>query len=142
MRAVDTDSYYDDQLECWIRKEGDNYLIGITDWSQGYIGDLSLLHLEVDAGSSLAKGELFAIIESDKTSIELHMPVDGVVISTNEQVVKQPSLINKDCYARSQDINKLGWIISIQVANEEDLSLLLSPHQYQNMVDSFFKKGD
>ena len=142
MRAVDLQSYYDDQLECWLRKEGDHFLIGITDWTQGYIGDLSQLHIEVDTGTSLAKGALFAIIESDKTSIELHMPVDGVVISTNDHVVQQPSLINKDCYARSQDIDHQGWIIRVQVANEENLSSLLIPDQYKEMVDSFFKKGD
>lgn len=141
MRTVDLDSLYDDQLECWFRKEEDDYLLGITDWTQGYIGDISHLHIEVETDIALSKGSPFAIIESQKTSIELRLPVSGIIVRINHYVLNDPTLINSDCYARSNDEQTHGWILRLKVSDIKEINELLTPGQYRNTVDSFFKKG-
>ena len=127
MRTVDLDSLYDDQLECWIRKEEDDYLLGITDWTQGYIGDISHLHIEVETDSALSKESPFAIIESQKTSIELRLPVSGIIVRINDYVLNAPALINSDCYARSNDEQTRGWILRIKVSGIKEINELLTP---------------
>lgn len=136
------DSYYDDQLECWIRKDGDDYILGITDWTQGYIGDISQLYIEVHTGITLEKGSPFAIVESDKTSIELHLPISGTVTGVNNNLLEDPSLINRDCYARSKDKHTSGWILRFKSTDIREIEQLLTPDHYRKSVDSFFKKGD
>ncbi len=141
MRSVDLDSYYDDQLECWIRQENTYCILGITDWTQGYIGSINLITVTAQHNTYINKGKIFATIESNKTSIDLHLPVSAKLNTVNTYVISNPNIINKDCYARSKGASSKGWILQLTEVSERDMQMLLSPDQYQESVDSFFKKG-
>ncbi len=141
MRTVDLDSLYDDQLECWIRKVDAYYILGISDWTQGYIGDIQLINLEVKEGDHISKGDPLAILESNKTTIELNAPAPCIIKAINPDVLTHPSILNKDCYARSADSKTAGWILQVTDIDPTHLSQLLSAAEYEAAVDSFFKKG-
>ena len=91
----------------WVRIEGDIAYIGITEFAQGELGDIVFVDVDTN-GEDLDKEEVFGSIEAVKTVSDLFMPVSGKVISFNEQLEKEPELINSDPYGN-------GWIIKISI---------------------------
>ena len=111
----------------WVRIEGDIAYIGITDFAQGELGDIVFVDVDTN-GEDLDKEEVFGSIEAVKTVSDLFMPVSGKVISFNEQLEKEPELINSDPYGN-------GWIIKISVADITDFDSLLNSASYKDLVD-------
>lgn len=111
----------------WVRMEGDIAYIGITEFAQGELGDIVFVDVDT-AGEDLDKEEVFGSIEAVKTVSDLFMPVSGKVISFNEQLEKEPELINSDPYGN-------GWIIKISVADITDFDSLLNSASYKDLVD-------
>ena len=111
----------------WVRIEGDIAFIGITEFAQGELGDIVFVDVDTD-GEDLDKEEVFGSIEAVKTVSDLFMPVSGKVISFNEQLEKEPELINSDPYGN-------GWIIKISVADITDFDSLLNSASYKDLVD-------
>jgi len=111
----------------WVRIEGDIAYIGITEFAQGELGDIVFVDVDTD-GEDLDKEEVFGSIEAVKTVSDLFMPVSGKVISFNEQLEKEPELINSDPYGN-------GWIIKISVADITDFDSLLNSASYKDLVD-------
>lgn len=109
----------------WIRIEGDEATIGITDYAQDSLGDVVYVELP-DVGTSLEAGDSFGAIESVKAASEVYMPVAGEVIAKNDTVVDAPELLNSEPYDGA-------WLIKIKVA--EGVGALMSAEAYEKFVD-------
>ena len=98
----------------WIRVEGEEAYVGITDYAQSQLGDIVFVEVETE-GDNLEAGDTFGSIEAVKTVSDLYMPVSGEVLEFNSELEDQPDLVNKDPYGK-------GWITKD--------TLLESAHKY------------
>jgi len=112
----------------WVQIEGDVATIGVTDFAQGELGDVVFVEIETE-GETLDKGETFGTVEAVKTVSDLFMPVGGEVSEFNEALADEPELVNKDPYGK-------GWMIKIKIADTAELDDLLSPEDYQKMIEA------
>jgi glycine cleavage system H protein len=112
----------------WIRMEGKEAYIGITDYAQGELGDVVFVEIET-LGEKLSKGEAFGTIEAVKTVSDLFMPASGEVLEINPGLNDEPGIVNKDPYGD-------GWMIRISVTNTGELDSLLSPADYEAMISA------
>ena len=110
----------------WIRIEGDEAVIGITDFAQGELGDIVFVEIETE-GEELDQEEVFGTVEAVKTVSDLFMPICGEVIAFNEELEDAPEKVNEDPYGE-------GWMIKIKFSDADDLNDLLSPEEYQSEV--------
>jgi len=112
----------------WIRMEGNQAFVGITDYAQGELGDVVFVEIET-LGAKLKQGEAFGTIEAVKTVSDLFMPASGEVLEINPMLTDKPDLVNKDPFGE-------GWMIKIEVADKGDLDNLLSPADYKAMISA------
>ncbi|MFC0878384.1 glycine cleavage system protein GcvH [Saccharicrinis sp. FJH2] len=110
----------------WIKVDGNEALIGITDFAQGELGDVVFVEVET-VGETIEKEEVFGTIEAVKTVSDLYMPVSGEVLELNTKVEDDPEIVNKDPYGD-------GWIIKIKIADTAQLDDLLSADAYKEMI--------
>ncbi len=110
----------------WIRVEGNEAYIGITEFAQGELGDIVFVEVET-TGENLGKEESFGTIEAVKTVSDVFMPVSGEVIEFNSKLESNPELINKDPYGE-------GWIIKIKVNNIDETKDLLTAADYLSLT--------
>ncbi|MDR0604115.1 MAG: glycine cleavage system protein GcvH [Bacteroidales bacterium] len=111
----------------WIRMEGEEAYIGITDYAQHELGDIVYVDIPSEVGTTLSQEEVFGSIEAVKTVSDLFMPVGGEVIAINEMIDGDPALINADPYGN-------GWIIKIKVTDISEVDSLLTPDQYKQLI--------
>ena len=107
----------------WLRIEGAEAEIGITDFAQKELGDIVYIDIDTE-GETLSAGEKFGAIEAVKTVEELFMPVSGTVISVNPVLESAPDTVNKDPYGD-------GWLIRVQLTDPEELDGLLTAAVYE-----------
>ncbi len=107
----------------WIKIEGDEALVGITDFAQSELGDVVFVDIQTQ-GENLGAGEVFGTIEAVKTVADAMMPVAGEVLEVNEELEGAPELVNNDPYGK-------GWMIKIKVNNPADIDSLLDAAQYE-----------
>jgi glycine cleavage system H protein len=110
----------------WLRFEGGNAYIGITDFAQGELGDIVFVDVDTE-GEELEKEEVFGSIEAVKTVSDLFMPINGEVLSFNKKLEDDPELINTDPYGE-------GWVIKIAISDVSELDELLDASAYQELV--------
>jgi len=110
----------------WIRVEGNEAYIGITDYAQGELGEIVFVDVTT-AGETLGKSDVFGSIEAVKTVSDLLMPVAGEVLETNPDLEDQPELVNSDPYGK-------GWIIKIEVSEEETWDGLMDAGAYKAFI--------
>ena len=110
----------------WIRVEGEEAYVGITDYAQSQLGDIVFVEVETE-GDNLEAGDTFGSIEAVKTVSDLYMPISGEVLEFNSELEDQPDLINKDPYGK-------GWIIKVKVEDEAQLEGLLSYADYKESI--------
>ena len=110
----------------WLKVEGNNAIIGITDFAQSELGDSVFVDIDSE-GEILEKEEVFGSIEAVKTVSDLFMPINGEVVAFNKKLEDQPELINTDPYGE-------GWIIKINMLNVTELENLLNSSAYQELV--------
>jgi glycine cleavage system H protein len=110
----------------WLRFEGGNAYIGITDFAQGELGDIVFVDVDTE-GEELEKEEVFGSIEAVKTVSDLFMPIKGEVLSFNKKLEDDPELINTDPYGE-------GWVIKIAISDVSELDELLDASAYQELV--------
>ncbi|MEQ9303093.1 MAG: glycine cleavage system protein GcvH [Marinoscillum sp.] len=108
----------------WVKLEGDEATIGITDFAQGELGDIVYVEIETE-GESLNSGEVFGTVEAVKTVSDLFMPISGEVIAINENLEASPEIVNSDPYGE-------GWMIKVKVTDQGDK--LLSPDAYKELI--------
>ncbi len=112
----------------WIRVEENVATVGITDFAQSQLGDLTYVELPA-VGDRFEVGEEAVVIESVKAASDLYAPVSGTVVEINEALNEQPELVNSDPYAD-------GWILRISVDEPGEVEQLLSADEYQDLVTS------
>jgi glycine cleavage system H protein len=110
----------------WIRVEGKEAVIGITDYAQSQLGDIVFVEVET-VGEHVEMGDVFGSVEAVKTVSELYMPVGGEILEFNEELGDAPDLVNNDPYGA-------GWIIKIKLEDEKQLDGLLSAEAYQAII--------
>ncbi len=110
----------------WIRVDGEEAFVGITDYAQSQLGDIVFVECET-VGDDLDAGDTFGTIEAVKTVSDLYLPVSGEILEFNEKLEDEPEIVNKDPYGE-------GWIIKIKVDNESELDGLLSADAYKALI--------
>ena len=107
----------------WVRLEGDQAVIGITDYAQDQLGDIVYIELPWNPGQDISSEAKFGDIESVKATSELISPVSGDIIKVNEALKDQPELINDDPYDK-------GWMLTVKLTNPAELDSLMNADQY------------
>jgi glycine cleavage system H protein len=114
----------------WIRIEGDEAYIGITDFAQSELGDIVYVEVET-VGDTIKSGEIFGTIEAVKTTSDLFMPVSGTVLEVNSKITSDgddsPELVNSDPYGD-------GWIVKIKITDPAQLADLMDAEMYKTKV--------
>jgi len=110
----------------WIRVEGDEAFVGITDYAQSQLGDIVFVECET-VGDTLKAGDTLGTIEAVKTVSELYLPVSGEVLEFNDALEDEPELVNKDPYGK-------GWIVKISVADKAQMAGLLDAEAYKAII--------
>lgn len=109
----------------WVKVEGDLAVIGITDFAQSEMGDITYVDLPSE-GDPVIAGEEFGALESVKASSELYSPVSGTVEAVNEELESAPEKVNEDAFA--------AWIIKVRLSDPSELEGLLSPAAYAEIA--------
>lgn len=122
---VPTDLRYTKDHE-WVRVEGDEATIGITQYAADQLGDIVFVELP-DVGRTLAQFATFGVVESVKAVSDLFAPLSGEVTGTNEALAGSPELVNSEPYG-------VGWMIRLRVADTGQLGELLEPDAYDELV--------
>jgi len=112
----------------WIKVEGDEAIIGITEFAQKELGDIVFIEVETE-GEALDAGEAFGTIEAVKTVSDLFMPVSGEVLEFNAELESNPEIVNKDPYGE-------GWIVKISIADAAELGDLLDASAYKQLIEA------
>ena len=112
----------------WIRVEEDFAYVGVTDFAQGELGDVVFVEIETE-GENLNKEEVFGTIEAVKTVSDIFMPISGEVLEINSKIEDEPELVNNDPYGE-------GWLIKISIADSSELDELLTPEQYNDLINT------
>ncbi|MCP4309797.1 MAG: glycine cleavage system protein GcvH [Bacteroidetes bacterium] len=110
----------------WIRVEGDEIVIGVTEFAQGELGDVVFIEIETE-GETLSKGETFGTIEAVKTVSDLYMPVDGEIVKANPALEDTPELVNSEPFEG-------GWMIRIKLTDPSQLNDLMSADAYSALI--------
>jgi len=125
MANVPEDLHYSKDHE-WVRVDGDQAIIGITDYAQNSLGDVVYVELP-KAGDEFAASEPFGSVESVKAVSEVFSPLAGVIASINESLADEPDKVNSDPYGE-------GWMIRLRMANPGEVDSLLTAAEYEDFT--------
>lgn len=112
----------------WVKVDGDEAMIGITEFAQKELGDIVFIEVETE-GETLEIGEAFGTIEAVKTVSDMFMPVSGEVLEFNAELESNPEIVNKDPYGE-------GWIIKVKIADLSSLNELLDADAYKELTEA------
>ncbi|MDG2003022.1 MAG: glycine cleavage system protein GcvH [Novosphingobium sp.] len=110
----------------WIEVDGDTGTVGITDYAQTQLGDITFVELPA-AGSEVKQGDSVSVVDSVKAASDIYTPVSGEVTEANGELEEQPELVNSD--AESD-----GWLFRITIANTGELGDLMDKSAYDAFV--------
>lgn len=110
----------------WIRVEGNEAFVGITDYAQSELGEIVFVDVNT-VGETVAQNEVFGSVEAVKTVSDLNMPVTGEVLEFNEALNDQPELVNNDPYGE-------GWMVKITLSDPAELDSLLDAAAYGELI--------
>ena len=131
MKLKGDDMTYDPKVKYqksheWARKEGNLFVVGISDYAQDSLGDVVFVELP-EVGKTLQKGDVFGVVESVKAASDVYAPVSGTVVEVNSKLKEDPSLVNTDPFGR-------GWFVKIEASASEEYEELLSAGEYEAFV--------
>lgn len=112
----------------WVGIEDNVATIGITDYAQEALGDVTFVELP-EVGAEVEQFEEFAAVESVKAANDIFAPVSGKVIEVNTRLESDPGLINKSAFEK-------GWIAKVQMSDKEEASNLMTAEEYQKFLES------
>jgi glycine cleavage system H protein len=112
----------------WVRVEGDEAVIGITDFAQRELGDIVFVDVN-GIGDEVEQNEVFGSIEAVKTVSDLFIPVTSTLLELNDEIDGSPELINQDPYGK-------GWIIRVKLSDPAQIDGLLSAEEYKDLVSA------
>jgi glycine cleavage system H protein len=125
MANVPEDLHYSKDHE-WVRVDGDQAIIGITDYAQNSLGDVVYVELP-KAGEEFAANEPFGSVESVKAVSEVFTPIAGAIVQINESLADEPEAVNSDPYGA-------GWMIRLKMANPGEVDSLLTAAEYEDFT--------
>ena len=125
MSKVLDELHYADSHE-WVKVEGDLAIVGITDYAQHALGDIVYVDMP-DIDDEVTAGEEFGAVESVKAASDLFSPISGTVIATNEELVDDPGLINRDAYGT--------WIMKVAMTDPSEVERLLDAEGYKKICE-------
>lgn len=111
----------------WVRVEGDEAVLGITDYAQDELSDIVYVELP-DEGQTFQAGDSFGVVESVKAASDLYMPISGEVVAVNGDLPDAPETVNSDPYGQ-------GWMVRIKITDPAELEVLLDPAAYSAYCD-------
>ena len=110
----------------WVKVEGDEVFIGITEFAQRELGDIVYVDIN-SVGTEVTKDDVFGTVEAVKTVSDLFMPIAGTVLEVNAELNDNPELVNSDPYGK-------GWMVKVSLSNAADVDALLTAEAYQALV--------
>lgn len=110
----------------WIRVEGNEAWVGVTEFAQSELGDIVFVDIN-SVGQAVAKDGIFGSVEAVKTVSDLFLPVAGTILEVNAELNTSPELVNSDPYGK-------GWMVKIKMDNPADVSSLMDADQYRASV--------
>ncbi len=124
---VDPKLKYDEEHE-WILVEGEEGVVGISDYAQDQLSDVVYVELP-EVGDSFERGDILAVVESVKAASDVYMPVSGEVLEINDALEDSPELVNQDPYGEA-------WFVRITIADPSELDDLLDADAYEAFLES------
>ncbi|MEA3266645.1 MAG: glycine cleavage system protein GcvH [Candidatus Fermentibacteria bacterium] len=110
----------------WVRKDEDNYVIGLTDHAQHEMGEIVMAELP-EVGAEATKGDAMGGLEAVKTAEDFYAPLDGEVAAVNEELEANPALINEEPFAG-------GWLFAIKASDGSQFDGLLTAEEYKTHI--------
>ena len=110
----------------WIRMEGNEAVVGITDFAQHELGDIVYVEIET-VGQEMNANDVFGTVEAVKTVSDLFLPVNGTITEVNPNLNNNPELVNSDPYGE-------GWMIRMRIADPASVDELMDADAYQQVV--------
>jgi glycine cleavage system H protein len=110
----------------WVRIEGDEAVVGITDFAQRELGDIVYVEVET-VGQALTEGTVFGTVEAVKTVSDLYLPVSGTILELNPELAANPELVNSDPYGG-------GWMVRLRLDDVAAANALMDASAYQKLV--------
>ncbi|NVK85172.1 MAG: glycine cleavage system protein GcvH [Cytophagia bacterium] len=110
----------------WVKVDGDEATVGITDFAQGELGDIVYVEIETE-GETLDANEVFGTVEAVKTVSDLFMPLSGEIVAVNEDLEDSPEKVNENAY---ED----GWMIKIKMSDPSEVDGLMSAEEYTEHI--------
>ena len=110
----------------WLRVEGEEAYIGISDYAQHELGDIVFVDVDT-VGETIERNETFGTIEAVKTVSDLNMPATGEVLELNEELEAHPELVNEDPYGK-------GWMVRIRLTDPSELDKLMNAAAYEASI--------
>lgn len=117
----------------WARLEGDEAVVGISDFAQEELNDVVYVELP-EVGDTFAQGDVFGTVESVKAASDVYLPLSGEIIAVNEELEDAPQLVNEDPYGK-------GWFVRIKVSDPDEAKSLLDAEAYAQFLAEEAKKG-
>ncbi len=108
----------------WVKADGQNATIGITDYAQDQLSDVVYVEFTVSPGDTIKKGDQIATVESVKAAADVNSPVSGVVTAVNEALPQEPELVNKDPFGQA-------WMVKIELQDTGELGQLKNAGAYE-----------
>lgn len=110
----------------WVRVDGESATIGISDYAQEELGDITYVELP-DVGETITAAEPLGIVESVKAATDIYAPLDGEVTEQNESVIESPELVNQSPYDSA-------WILKVTISDAAQIDALMDAAQYETFV--------
>ena len=111
----------------WVAVDGNKVVVGITQFAADQLGDIVMTELP-EVGKILQKDKAFGVVESVKSVSDVFAPLSGKILEINTQVTENPGVINQDPY-------KAGWLVKIEISNNQELEGLMSADQYTKFLE-------
>ena len=122
------DHYHYSKEHEWINLEDGAGTVGITDYAQSSLGDITFVELPA-VGNEVEQFEQLASVESVKAASDIFSPMSGKVTEVNAELESNPGLINKDCFEK-------GWLVKIEISDTQELSNLMTGDEYRSYLKS------
>ncbi len=110
----------------WVSIDGDIATVGITDFAQSELGDIVYVEVET-VDQTLDKDEVFGTVEAVKTVSDLFLPLSGEIIEFNDDLERNPEVVNSDPYGK-------GWMIKVKISDDSQISELLDSEAYSSLI--------
>jgi glycine cleavage system H protein len=112
----------------WVRLDGDLATVGLSDFAQNELGDITYLELP-EVGDSVTQSEPLGVVESVKAASDIYSPIGGEVVERNEDAIGAPEIVNQSPYDQA-------WLIKVRVADPSELDSLMPSEEYDTFAEA------